>query len=303
MKIPPAYLAKQRPKMWWIPALGAVTTIGLQILWPLASGQLRVLLTIVTVIAFAGTSVTHAWIYFGPRWALRYLGITFTFAFVVEAVGTGTGFPFSAYEYTDALGVRVLSVPLIVPLAWAMTAYPALLLSRRITNALPSPHAVRVTCAAIGAVAMTSWDLFLDPQMTSAGFWNWAPGAQALPGVPGIPAVNYLGWLVTSFVLMLLLSYLPIRAVFEGVPATSEAVPATSEVVPATSEVVPATLWTWTWIGGIISNAFFFGRPTVAAVGGLAMAIVTIPYLWLLLTGRGTNPREPATTDRNQVIA
>ncbi len=289
MKRPAAYLAKQRPKTWWIPALGAVATIGLQILWPLASGQPRVLLTIVTVIAFAGTSVTHAWIYFGPRWALRYLGITFTFAFVVEAVGTATGFPFSAYEYTDALGVRVLSVPLIVPLAWAMTAYPVLLLSRRITNALPSPHAIRVTCAAIGAVAMTSWDLFLDPQMTSAGFWNWAPGAESLPGVPGIPAVNYLGWLGASFVLMLLLSYLPIRAVSEGVPATSE--------------VVPATLWTWTWIGGIISNAFFFDRPTVAAVGGLAMAIVTIPYLWLLLTGRGTNPEEPATTHRNQAIA
>ena len=35
---------------------------------------------------------------------------------------------------------------------------------------------------------------------------------------------------------MLLLSLLPTRAV---------------------SEAVPATLWAWTWIGGIVANAFF----------------------------------------------
>jgi hypothetical protein len=45
-------------------------------------------------------------------------------------------------------------------------------------------------------------------------------------------------------------------------------------------------LWTWTWIGGVIANAFFFDRPGVAAVGGIAMAVVTVPYLWLLIRSR-----------------
>ena len=78
--------------------------------------------------------------------------------------------------------------------------------------------------------------------------------------------MNYLGWLGASFVLMLLLSLLPTRAV---------------------SEAVPATLWAWTWIGGIVANAFFFDRPTAALVGGVAMAVVTVPYLWLLANKRG----------------
>ena len=257
----------QRPvELWWLPAVGAALTIFLQIMWPLADGQQRTVLTIVTVMVFAGTSVAHTWLNFGAGWALCYLCITFAFAFAIEAVGTGTGFPFSPYDYTSALGIQVLSVPLIVPLAWAMTAYPVLLLARRLTNALGGGHAYRITCSAIGALAMTAWDLFLEPQMVSAGYWIWAPNPTSLPGVPGIPAVNYLGWLGASFVLMFLLSYLPARNV---------------------SEVVPATLWTWTWVGGIVSNAFFFDRPSVAFVGGVAMAVVTIPYLWLLITGRG----------------
>lgn len=265
-----------RPLLWWIPVLGTVLTIGLQILWPLASGQPRITLTIATVILFAGTSVVHAWIYFGAAWALTYLGITVGFAFVLEAVGTGTGFPFSPYQYTDVLGLRVLSVPLLIPFAWAMTAYPVLLLSRRLTNALGLVGSARIVCAALGALAMTAWDLFLDPQMTSAGYWIWEQGSSDLPGIPGIPAVNYLGWLGGSFILMWLLSYLPRKSV---------------------SETVPATLWTWTWVGGIVSNAFFFGRPSVALVGGLAMALVTVPYLWLLWTHHGD---EPAVAEPNR---
>lgn len=273
--------SKRPVKLSWLPAVGAALTIFLQILWPLAEGQQRTVLTIVTVIVFAGTSVAHAWLNFGARWALSYLGITFAFAFAIEALGTGTGFPFSPYDYTSALGIQLLSVPLVVPLAWAMTAYPVLLLARRLTNGLGGGHAYRITCSAIGALSMTAWDLFLDPQMVSAGYWIWAPNPTTLPGVPGIPAVNYLGWLGASFVLMFLLSYLPARNV---------------------SEVVPATLWTWTWVGGIVSNAFFFDRLSVAFVGGVAMAIVTIPYLWLLATGRG-NESATATGIRQQAAS
>lgn len=264
--------APKHSRLWWLPVIGAATTIVLQILWPLSTDPARTTLTIVTVIVFALTSVTHAWIYCGPKWAAAYLVATLGFAIAIEAVGTKTGYPFSEYQYTDALGVRVVDVPLVIPVAWSMTAYPALLLSRRLVAAIAPARASRLLFAAIGAFAMTAWDLFLDPQMVSAGYWIWADGSADLPGIPGIPALNYLGWLVASFVLMLLLSLLPHKAV---------------------PEAVPATLWTWTWIGGIVSNAFFFGRPTVALVGGVAMAVVTLPYLWLLATSR----RSPAATD------
>jgi uncharacterized membrane protein len=270
--------------MAWIPRCGLVATIGLQILWPLSSGQPRITLTIATVIAFAATSVSHAWVYRGFRWALGYVAITCGFAFGLEALGTQSGFPFGDYQYSDMLGVRLADVPLVIPLAWSMTAYPVLLLSRRLSGAIAgkSGHVARyLSVAGIGAFAMTAWDLFLDPQMVSQSYWVWENPVPSLPGIDGIPAGNYAGWLLGSAVLMLLLNCLPDRA---------------------TTETVPAALWTWTWIGGIISNAFFFGRPSVALVGGVAIAIVTIPYLYLLGRQHRTNQHNRSVNDATRSV-
>jgi len=274
-------VAPTRRSTWkfWVPWVGLVATIGLQILWPLSSGDPRITLTIVTVIVFAATSVSHAWVYRGAGWALAYLGITFAFAFGLEAVGTNSGFPFGAYEYGDMLGIRVADVPLLIPLAWAMTAYPVLLLSRRLARVVNAGRVLTyVFVVAIGAFAMMTWDLFLDPQMVSQGYWVWADPNPSLPGIDGIPVGNYAGWLLGSAVLMALLNLLPDRTL-----------PHRTLPHQQPSEAVPAALWTWTWVGGIISNLFFFGRPSVALVGGVAMAIVTIPYLYLLAQQR----REP----------
>ena len=37
----------------------------------------------------------------------------------------------------------------------------------------------------LGAVALTAWDLFLDPQMTAEGYWRW-PRRRALPRHPAV---------------------------------------------------------------------------------------------------------------------
>ena len=51
-----------------------------------------------------------------------------------EAVGVRTGLPFGDYSYAGTLGPEVLDVPLVVPLAWTMMAYPVLLAARRLTR-------------------------------------------------------------------------------------------------------------------------------------------------------------------------
>ena len=54
--------------------------------------------------------------------------------------------------------------------------------------------------ALVGAVAMTAWDLSMDPVMVRLGAWVWhVPGPYF-----GIPLRNYLGWLETTFVVFLL---------------------------------------------------------------------------------------------------
>jgi putative membrane protein len=35
----------------------------------------------------------------------------------------------------------------------------------------------------------------------------------------------------------------------------------------------------WTWFSGVVGNLFFFDRPGVAFIGGIAFAIFLIPYL------------------------
>ena len=48
---------------------------------------------------------------------------------------------------------------------------------------------------------------------------------------------------------------------------------------PAATEALPAALLAWTWLGSVIANLAFFGRPWVALYGGLALGVLVVPYL------------------------
>ena len=246
--------------------IGVVSTIFLQILWPLSSDDGRATLTIATVCVFAGTVVIHAALTFGWRWAAAFSSITAIFTLAIEWFGTSTNVPFGEYVYSDRLGPSVAGVPALIPIAWLMMSYPAMLISRRIAAHYPRiswyPLAVIV-----GAGAMTSWDMFLDPQMVDADYWQWTHSSPSLPGIPGIPLSNFAGWLIATALLMAILHRIPTQPRF---PADD------GSLQPDVK--VPIVLWTWTWIGGIVANAFFFGRPSVALVGGIAMGIFTIWY-------------------------
>ncbi len=56
---------------------------------------------------------------------------------------------------------------MVIPLAWVMMAWPALVVARTLATR-------GAAVIAIGAVALTTWDVFLDPQMVAAGHWAWS---------------------------------------------------------------------------------------------------------------------------------
>lgn len=254
-----------------VPVVLTVLTILAQILYPLTDGGALRVLTIGTVLLFTAASLTHAAVTRGPSAALAVLVLAGGAGLAAEAVGVRTGFPFGEYAYAGTLGPQLLEVPLLVPLAWVMMAYPCLLLGRRLGRGLarrsraarPSTAVTLVT----GAVALASWDLFLDPQMVAAGHWTWADPDPGLPGVPGVPLTNYAGWVAVSLVVIALLH--------ASVPDPRRA-----------PEGVPGALLAWTWLGSTLGNAVFFDRPEVAAWGGVAMGVVVAPYLWSLWQGR-----------------
>jgi putative membrane protein len=191
-------------------------------------------------------------------WTLAFLVITVGGGFAVELLGSRTGWPFGTYDYTDVLQPQVLGVPVIIPLAWAMMAYPALVVARRLTA---NPWLVPV----IGAWALASWDLFLDPMMVAERYWTWTGNTVEIPGLDGIPATNLIGWAGAAFVMMVLLDRLGHRKA---------------------DDRQPALLYLWTYASSVMAAAVFFGTPAVAVVGAIGMGLVAWPFAWALWRDR-----------------
>ena len=236
-----------------VPVVLAVVTVLLQIGYPLVSGAPRDQLTVVTVLAFFAASVSHALVHRGALWTAAYVLVTTGTGLLAESLGTTTGVPFGQYDYAGSLGWKLLSVPVVIPLAWAMMAYPCLLVGQRLAS-------TQLGAVAVGAWALASWDLFLDPQMVDAGHWTWTDVQLSLPGLPGIPVSNYLGWLLVATLMMTALQRLPRR------PACRA------------DDRVPYALFLWTYASSVLAHAAFFGRPAVALVGGVGMGLVALPF-------------------------
>jgi putative membrane protein len=245
-----------------LPWLLALATILAQIAWPLTSGSTRDALTVTTVVLFFLASGTHALLARGLLWTLGWVVVSAGTGFLAELAGTRTGLPFGDYAYSDRLGPVVAGVPVVIPLAWAMMSYPALLAARRIAR---GPLSTPI----LGAIALASWDLFLDPQMVGEGLWTWDFRGLALLGIPNVPAQNFVAWGLVSLVLMLVLDRLPRRRTDGG-----------------TGDGVPALLFLWTYVSGVLLNVFFLHRTGVALWGGIAMGLVALPYAYALWTGR-----------------
>jgi putative membrane protein len=237
-----------------------VVAIGLQISYPLIEGESLRLVTIATVYWAAAAMFLHAILAYGVIYALQFLFITFTYALLVEQIGSKTGWPFGTYEYSGSLGYQIYGVPLVVPFAWVMLAHPIFIAARKVTKNWVFLY---------GGLGMMAWDLFLDPQMVSAERWVWDFNGTSVPFQPEIPLSNAFGWLLTGMGLMAILN-LALRKDRRKV---------------ATSTAVPDFFLMWTWFSGVVGNLFFFDRPGVALIGGVVFGLVLLPYIFLLRFG------------------
>jgi uncharacterized membrane protein len=249
----PARVPVMAVRLPWI-LLGALVLV--QICYPLTSGRLRADLTVATVLLGCLLSVGHA----RARGSGLTLVATATVGgFAVEAIGVATGFPFGHYDYSGQLGPKLLGVPLIIPLAWTWMAWPAWLAALRLSGR----KSAQVVLAAVGLAA---WDLFLDPQMVAEGYWTWRSPTPALPGVPGVPIGNYLGWLGFAILLMAALA-----------SAGGERIR-----TPRSGDAPILALWLWTYASSVLAHAVFLGLPASAIWGGVIMGAVVIPLVFSL---------------------
>lgn len=246
-----------------LPVVGAAAVWSLvgaavlvQIVYPLVPDGALTPVTVTSVLLFSAASVADAARRHGARGAAVLLAVAGGGGLLAESVGLATGLPFGEYAYSGTLGAEVAGVPAVVPLAWVMMAWPALVVGRTLARG-------GVGVALVGGAALAVWDVFLDPQMVDAGHWTWADPSPALPLVPGVPLTNYAGWVLVAVVMVGLLHRL---------------------VGPSDGPSGPAAaLYLWTYGSSVLAHAAFFGLPGSALVGGLVMGLVAVPFAVALL--------------------
>ena len=176
-------------------ALWLLTMISIPILrWVIGDSILHIGV-IAGVLFQAAAVLTICYQAWGLRTVLRMAAIVMALSWLIERIGSTTGFPFGAYHYTEALSPLIGGVPAVIPLAWLMMLPPAWAVAYAITGAVRGWRFILIS-----GLAFTAWDLFLDPQMVGWGYWVWErPGLYF-----GIPLVNFAGWLLASMALTLI---------------------------------------------------------------------------------------------------
>lgn len=174
-------------------------------------------------------SVFHAAYVLGWRHTLLFFGITVAVSWSYEHVGVETGLIYGAYHYTDALGLKLGHVPIIIPIAWFMMIYPSYIIANLIAGGRQKVMMIRgnksnsnnnynnnrttllqiLGLSFLSAVIMTAWDLVVDPYLSgpSERAWIWEDGGQYF----GVPLHNFGGWLLTTFTIYFIFQLLSER--------------------------------------------------------------------------------------------
>lgn len=159
------------------------------------AGSAHIVLGAAAMLAFGFVAV-------GWQRTLTFFALAVGASLSAELIGTGTGWPFGDYAYTDFLGYKILGrVPFGIPLSWFYVGFAAYLLA----TALVTRYGLRprsLWAIGVGAWLLTAWDLVLDPAMAHESmpvrFWEW----RETGAYHGTPLRNFAGWAATGVAFM-----------------------------------------------------------------------------------------------------
>lgn len=144
-------------------------------------------------------AVIHGARRYGYRGELIFVVLFLVIGNVVENVGVLTGFPFGEHYFTDRLGPKLFTVPILLGLAYLGMGYLSWTLACMIlgSNRNPTAGARVVTLPVVASFIMVSWDLAMDPAWSTVMHcWIWPHGG----GYFGVPVSNFFGWYFAVYV-------------------------------------------------------------------------------------------------------
>jgi uncharacterized membrane protein len=146
------------------------------------------------------SAMGHAVLYYGWKDALILLTICLVITFTMENIGLATGLPFGKYHFEVGAELpHIGRVPIILGPLWFGMGYFSWVVAGTLLDGADRHLNGRfniIVLPIVAAFVMTQWDLVMDPpSSTIAKAWIWHDGGAYF----GVPLVNYLGWLLTSW--------------------------------------------------------------------------------------------------------
>jgi len=114
------------------------------------------------------------------------LFLIFLIGMAVEILGVQYGMFFGSYSYGDNLGLKVLSVPILIGANWALLTW----ITAIISNQIFKNTYLRVVT---GSVLMLLLDFLMEPAAPVMDFWSFDGGHA--------PLSNYIAWFVIAVIM------------------------------------------------------------------------------------------------------
>lgn len=147
----------------------------------------------------------------GAKTMLVFFAITFVVSWCYESLSIATGFPFGNYHYTERLGPKLGTVPLLIMPAYFAVCYLSWNLAHIVLDKFDhkTDALTRFAIPFMASFIMVMWDMCMDPaRATLHHAWIWHDGGSYF----GVPFSNFAGWFLCVYTIFQLLALYLVRS-------------------------------------------------------------------------------------------
>ena len=126
------------------------------------------------------------------KWFFHMVVLGFLTGMITEILGVQRGWIFGDYQYGNALGYKILGVPILIGVNWALLT----IITAAIAQQFYENLFMRII---IGVCLMIFLDLLIEPIAPVLDFWAFEGG--------NAPLQNYIGWTAVAIFLQSIFHY------------------------------------------------------------------------------------------------